>query len=412
MTAREKLILEALASQYPSSAQATGGRSLRLRLTSAFPEIDRTRPNEYESFLEAAESLEKEGIVELDWERHRRGEELSAIILLSPEILFHKLELPFPLDVCLRVREEARRHEADNSGAAFFSWLSNNASPKDIASAGSLLDEKAVADLAALVHSLDLIALGKSPLTATRALSVKLFSDSKYIETLLGLMKGLFRRAGLNGIPVPLFDLVDRSYPETMIAGRVGIGIEASRPLENDSGLIVAFPFESVIRFRNVYPLDARERADSRNPRVLGVENKESFYALSSSKRFDAIVYVAGHPNRAVQALFRVFARSGWDLFHSGDLDPDGILILQEIADAAGKQVRPWMMNVSVFERYRHLSRPLDEVMHLRAAQIREDTRRLEGIEELIQAILSCGRGVEQEIIESELFDQVPFPLP
>ena len=108
MTEREKSILETLASQYPSSAQATGGRPMRLRLASAFPDLDRTMPNDYESFLEAAESLEKDGIVELDWERHRRGEELSSIILISPETLFQKLRLPFPLDVCQRVREEAR----------------------------------------------------------------------------------------------------------------------------------------------------------------------------------------------------------------------------------------------------------------------------------------------------------------
>ena len=408
MTEREKLILETLAAQYPSSAQATGGRPLRLRLNAVFPELDRNKPDDYESFLEAAEALEKEGIVQLDWERHRRGEDLSAIILVSPEILFQRLELPFPGDVCLRVREEAHRHATDNSGAPFFSWLANNASPKDIALAGSLFCERTVADLAALVNALDLIALGKAPLSATRALSVRLFSDSKYIESLLNLMKGFLRRAERNGIPVPLFDLVDRSYPETMIAGRVRIEPDASRPLENDSGMIIAFPFESVIRFGSILPLHAPDRTDNKKPRVLGVENKESFYALSSLKRFDAVVYVAGHPNRAVQALFRVFAQSGWDLFHSGDLDPDGILVLQELSDAAGMQVRPWMMNVSVFERYRSLSRPLDEVMHLRSAQIREDTRKLEGIEDLIQVILSCGRGVEQEIIESELFDQVP----
>lgn len=399
MTVREKAILDALAAQYPSSAQAAGGRAFRLRPDSAFPVLDRNKPDEYESFLEAAESLEKEGIVKIEWERHRRGEEFSSLVLVSPVLLFEKLNRPFPGDVCRRVRDEALKHGSGTSGAPFFSWLADHAAPKDIAAAGPLFDEKTIADAARLVRELDLIALGKTPPAPTRALSVRLFSDSKHIERLLELMKGLLHRAGRNGVSLPLFDLVDRSYPEAMLAGRVRIGTESAGPLENDSGMIIAFPFESVIRFRGIVPIGHHDDIDNKNPRVLGVENKETFYALAAMAQFDAVVYVAGHPNRAVQALFRAFAQSGWELHHFGDLDPDGVLILQELSDAAGQKVLPWMMDRTVFDRYRHLARPLDPSMHLRAALIRPDTRSLPGIEDLLAEILSCALGVEQEII-------------
>ena len=108
---------------------------------------------------------------------------------------------------------------------------------------------------------------------------------------------------------------------------------------------------------------------------------------------------MGGHPNRAVQALFRLFHTSGWALFHTGDLDPDGILILQELTDAAGGPVLPWMMSESVFEQYREQARTLDSGMHLRALRIREETLSIPGIKNLLEAILASGLGVEQEII-------------
>jgi len=96
MTAWEKTILQELASRFPSTAQATGGRAFRLRPRTAFPTLDQKNPDEYESFLEAAESLEKERIVSLEWEKHRRGEGLSAIVLTAPSLLYQKLNVPFP----------------------------------------------------------------------------------------------------------------------------------------------------------------------------------------------------------------------------------------------------------------------------------------------------------------------------
>ena len=137
---------------------------------------------------------------------------------------------------------------------------------------------------------------------------------------------------------------------------------------------------------------------------VLGIENKETFYALADTfapafSSFSLHVYVGGHPNRAVQSLFSLLARSGWQLFHTGDLDPDGILILQELSDAAGTPVTPWMMDCTVFDDYFEQGRILDADMHTRALRVRDDTRSRNGLGELLDRITSTGIGIEQEII-------------
>lgn len=410
MTLQEREIAEELARRFPSSAQATGGRKLGIRVSSAFPHINRRKPDEYESFLEAAESLESRGLVSLDWSGRIRGEELSRITLCSGEALFNFLGLSSPVSLCASLRAHATTllaEKGQEQNLSFFRWISESLLPKDIDYTINEPSLRSLEDLFLLVITLKNIEEGTRPPVLPRALSVELFSDSKRIEFLLHIFQPLFRKAERADISLPPLDLVDRSFPETLVFGKLTFKCLASKTepdfacLDNSAGLIIGLPFESIIRMTSV---ESAAGSSSCSKKLLGVENKETFYALAAQngqeiKYFDALVYVGGHPNRAVQALFKLFARCGWALFHTGDLDPDGILILQELGDAAGAPVLPFMMDVTVFDTYREQARNLDSGIHLRALRIRNDTRSLPGINALLEAILSSGLGLEQEII-------------
>lgn len=400
MTSSEREIVEELARRFPSSAHATGGRNLRARISVAFPHISRKKPDEYESFLEAAESLESKGVISLDWVGRIRGEELGAILLTDVEALFSFLGRPSPVSFCESLKTRAKEL-SENQSEEFFLWIAETLLPKDIEFETGEPSLKSLQDLASLIGTLELISSGEHPSTLPRALSVELFSDSKRIEALLRIFQSLFRKAERAGLPLPPLDLVDRSFPETLVSGKLIFNCQDGSKLENSAGLIIGLPFESIMRMSSVVSVSS----ESATGKVLGVENKETFYALASQdgkgiKGFDVIVYVGGHPNRAVQSLFRLFQKSGWALFHTGDLDPDGILILQELSDAAGATVLPWMMDSHVFDQYRSQARTLDSSMHLRALRIRSETRAIPGINALLEAILSSGLGVEQEIIK------------
>ncbi|MDR2094544.1 MAG: DUF2220 family protein, partial [Treponema sp.] len=127
------------------------------------------------------------------------------------------------------------------------------------------------------------------------------------------------------------------------------------------------------------------------------IENKETFFVLAESlPGYTCFLYTGGHPNRAVQALVSLLAKAGFSFSHAGDLDPDGILILQELGNITGKKIRPLGMDAATFDRYRNCGRKLEPTMLRRIALITGETRSLPGMEELIRRIEETALGVEQ----------------
>ncbi len=425
MTFWEKRILDLLAERYPSAAAASGGRALRLRPDMSFPEFAGSGADETESFLEAAEKLEHEGIISLAWERHRRGEVLKSFALENPALLFARLGRASPVTVLEEARVAARG-EAERIAPDFFRWLAGNLRAEDAASG---IDAALVHALGQLSGTLSGGAAGVPVSMMTpRALSVGLYSDSKYLENLLYRTRFLLQRAEAEGIAIPDFSVLERSFPETMLAGRFLLEFTDALPLGNDTGMIVGLPAASARLVQAVSLLPrtgdssaVESSALGRRPTLLSVENKETFYALSSAMQsgkmqsgkvpsgdvqsgglsgFDCLLYTAGHPNQAVCVMLGVFARSGFRFFHAGDLDLDGILILQEVMRASGRPVQPFGMDAFVFDRYLPFARDLTPGMLSRFLQIADETRSLSGIEALVERILSTGKGVEQEIID------------
>jgi hypothetical protein len=248
----------------------------------------------------------------------------------------------------------------------------------------------------------------------------------------MNLFNPLFARARRQGTALPDLSFLDRSFPETYIAGKIAFDFtddpagETSRigdgaaagppenaagdlrprgltPLVNAAGSILGLPLETILKIRRIRPLAGEAPADA-PPRALMIENKETFFALSQAlpplPGYTCFLYTGGHPNRAVRALVSILAESGFAFSHAGDLDPDGILILQELADIAGKEIKPLRMDADTFDAYLECGRQLEPSMLKRTALISEKTRAIPGMTELIRRIEETGMGVEQEIID------------
>jgi hypothetical protein len=485
LTVWEKQIITAFIERYPSSAAAalaaadnassgavlSGGgkktpaevppakapRPLRIKPDRIVPGIDRALPDDRESFLEAAESLEGRGLLSLIWARHRKGETLTALVCRDLELLYEFAGKPSPKTVAEDARKAARTFAAGtvSEEAALFSFLAKNFTPLDAAGG---IDMTALADLYHLTGFLfdrnepwqETPLPGPSPLPGpaapvsgtdqrpetlwqgkvrgitTRALSVALYGNSKRLEALMTLFNPLFVRARRQGIVIPDFSFLDRSFPETFIAGKIALDFEdapagepagngetarppenatgeagsqpcGSRPLINAGGNILGLPLETILKIRRIRPLPEATA-------VLMIENKETFFALAQTlpplPDYTCFLYVGGHPNRAVRALASLLAESGFSFSHAGDLDPDGILILQELADITGKEVKPLRMDVATFDHYLECGRQLEPSMLRRTVLISEKIRVIPGMAELIKRIEETGMGVEQEIID------------
>jgi len=393
----ERNILELFAARYPASAQRRGGRPLRLKdwdrlLGEAFASADALH-----SFLDAMERLEGAGIVKLFWKRHRRGDELASAELANPRLLYERLGRPVPEDLAAVLKSSAEAAAAETwavvgvgtsesvattqeraDTATFFRFIADKAD--------SLIERLTPRDLkdAAALFAFDRAESDRLPI---RALSIRLYRDSKRLEGLVSLLRPLLVQASLaDRILLP-----ERGYPEVALAGCCGL-VFGDRAVWKIEGKPLTLSLDAA------YALECIQVSAPR-PWALSIENKETFHAFARHPQsFELLVCTGGRPNRAVRAVLRVLALSGFSVFHAGDLDADGIAILHEVHGLCGAM--PFGMNSAVFDRYLPWARDLNPALVSRLDSVPKAAFDLPGIPGLAERIRQTAKGVEQEIVD------------
>jgi len=416
MTSWEKKIIDEFISHYFESAPETGeDRSvLRVRSSMLFPNFYASSHNEKESYLEAAESLQRKGIIKLNWEKRGKGEHLKTLSCENFKKIFEEAGKPYPQTEAEKIRSmlgervqilkaSAGLPDKDivqiNKIIAFLEFLSLHFGPREI---GQGIDQHTVEEFIRLLEFCS--GPARHEKVTTRALSILLYRDSKRLENLLALCDPLLFRAQ-KIFPIPNLSFLERSYPETMIAGKIIIQYKDQKsPLVNAGGHIIGLPLENAEAIEAIQLISEQEEKT-----VLTIENKETFYALGSSQKhgasklipiFGCFLYAGGYSNRATAAMIKILAMANFTFYHAGDLDPDGILILQHIQELAGRPVTPLRMDTATFDKYLDWARPLTKPMLQQIKKIREETRTNPELAGLLRRIEETGMGVEQEIID------------
>jgi len=435
MTSWEKKIIDEFIRHYFDSAFDVGDefstgiqsevsrerKVLRVRSSILFPNFDTSHTNEKEAYLEAAELLQRKGIIDLNWEKRGRGERLKTLSCENFEKLFEEDGRPYPKTEAERIRvmlgekvniireSEKKRITLPSAEAedatqkektiAFLEFLSLHFSPREI---GQGIDQHVMEEFIRLLEFC--CGHDKHEKLTTRALSILLYHDSKRLEEIFALCSPLLSRLQKT-VPTPDLSFLERSYPETMIAGKITIKYKNQEQLMiNDGGHILGLPLESVLAIDAINLI-----SEKKEKTVLTIENKETFFALARPQErstnevfsnFDCFLYAGGYSNRATAAIIKILAVSDFKFYHAGDLDPDGILIFQQIQELAGRTVTPFRMDASTFDQYQHWARPLNKPMLRQIEKIREGTRAVPELAGLLQRIEETGMGVEQEIID------------
>ena len=284
-------ILDAFIERYFASAPETeeDSRTLRLRSTQFFPDFETAHPNEKESYLEAAESLQQKGLVKLRWEKWDRGERLKTINCENFEMLFAIAGKPFPKTEAEQVRamldakaaslrqtlavaggETASADIASNAREQilyFLEYFARHFGPREI---GQGIDLQKMEEYVRFLE----FSLDPSPLEhiTIRALSILLYGDSKHLENLVGICQPLLIRSlkassllahpqetasatdspalpdenHRSPSPKPL-KIPERSYPMATIAGKFIITFNNTETSTvNADGFIYSFSLESV----------------------------------------------------------------------------------------------------------------------------------------------------------------------
>ncbi len=396
MTELARRILAVFAESYPTSASFKGGRKLRKSgWHELFPRIT-TDVSAKNDFLEAVEELVDEGILSARWKRFREGDYLEALYLEDPQSLFDALGMPSPESI-----SESMRLVLDTP-----EWrdprlreLAEYLAPR--LSAGHPVPVRNAAELEDLGR-LFLLSSEEATSRPLRALSVRLYADSKRLERLIPIADRLSRAMGNEPISFTLG--LGRSYPEVSFAVRGRVSLVGHASPWTFAGEIVTLPAATLSLIDR---LDLEPRSTTTGPTVvLSVENKETFHVLAERlppglpPGIAGIVYSAGHPNDAVKAFLRICVKADARVFHYGDLDPDGILIAQEIASLLAVPVVPWNMSVELHRQYAPYGYSLDSTQTARLALVAESVPR--ELRELAREIGRTGIGVEQEIIDLE----------
>jgi len=418
---KKKIIDEFISHYFDSASETEEDRSvLRVRSSLLFPDFDASRPDEKESYLEAAESLQQKGIINLNWEKRGQGERLKTLSCENFEKLFEEAGRPYPKTEAEKIRKmlgekvkffkEAVVNPSILKCAppgidpvkiteitAFLEYLSLHFGPREIEQG---LDQHVMEDFIQLLEFCS--GPAQQEKVTTRALSISLYRDSKHLENLLTLCNPLLSRAQKNKI-VPDLSFLERSYPETMIAGKIIIQFKNQKPpMVNAGGHILGLPLESAEAIEAIQLV-----SEKKEKTVLTIENKETFYALGNPQKYgeelsfyDCFLYIGGYSNRAAAAMIKILVVSNFTFYHAGDLDPDGILILQHIQELAERPVTPLRMDAATFDQYQDWARPLTKQMLRQIEKIREETRGIPELSGLLWRIEETGMGVEQEIID------------
>jgi len=411
MTNWEKKIIDAFIDHYFASAPEASPaeedhRILRLRSLIFFPGFETAHPDEKESYLEAAESLQRRGIVTLRWEKRGEGERLKTLSCKNFEALFAEAGKPHPRTEMEKIKTLLGEKAAilkETQGAekliVFLEYFSQHFGPREI---GQGFNQQIMEELIRLLEfSCDSAKIEK---ITTRALSILLYNDSKRLENLLSFCAPLLLRAQ-KAVPSADFTFPERSYPETMISGKLIFEFKDSNTsMLNAEGLILNLPLESAQAIGSIKLISEKSEKT-----VLTIENKETFFALGSPQksgasenlfRYNCFLYTGGYPNRAAAALIKILSSFGFNFHHAGDLDPDGILILQHIQEIAERPVTPIRMDAITFDQYRAWARPLTKSTLRQTEKIREETRAIPEIAGLLRRIEETELGVEQEIVD------------
>ncbi len=395
-----RAILTEFADSFPESAHFRGGRKLRKgNWERVFPRM-KIDVETKELFLDAVVELERRGLVSVKWQRFREGSEVDALYLEDAERLFELVGRASPETV----REEMLAVLHDESWSAA-SRSEIGAAIRDHLTAA--LEERhpvAARDAGELRDLARLFSIGadEAGLTPIRALSVRVFGDSKRLEDLLPLADRLSR--GACGVAVSGELGLARAYPEASLAlrGAVVFGDGGERRRWECVAEAVTLPAQTIER------IAALEYSRS-SPAVLSVENKETFFSLVARlgvrpgalpPEICALTYGGGHPHPAYINLLALCAAGGATLYHFGDLDPDGLLILSELETALRTPVHPWRMDAATYEAYLPFGYdPPPSRLELLAAS-RE--RLPVALHPLAELILARRKGVEQEVITVE----------
>jgi hypothetical protein len=350
----------------------------------------------------ALQQLAAQGSLRLHWQKWEQGNWLTAVDLLPEraDALYRRLgRTPRPhQESDLQTLLAAQIPQADWHAAFLDHSMEQLAQHRPVAPL-TRDDPRWNTDLLA---ALDAVARLRQP-TIERALSVRLFADSKRLADLRSALVIVLRR---HAPGADQFGDDERALLQAHMLERIPEYVPLAGPL------LLQF----VTPHGTTSTLDLRDFAQglalptgtlqtgsvgaSTAQSVVTVENATSFHELLAVRPPNVLaLYIGGFAGPATLQLLGAVAAACPDavFYHWGDIDPGGLRILAHLRGHLG-QVKPLAMDVATFEQHRWHAQPLTQrdratLKSLQAQPLLNDCSRL------IAHLLESGHKLEQEAV-------------
>ena len=128
---------------------------------------------------------------------------------------------------------------------------------------------------------------------------------------------------------------------------------------------------------------------------LMTVENLTSFNRVQHNETF--FVYLSGYHNTAKRNFIQLVKQQNelLEFYHFGDIDPDGLLILENLKFKTGIDFRPYCMGVEQLKKYEKYCKPLVENDRIKAEGLIKSGKFVE----TVQYMLDNNKKLEQEIV-------------
>ena len=230
-----------------------------------------------------------------------------------------------------------------------------------------------------------------------RDVSVKLFSDSKRLESLRGKAEGLLYKYGeyekKEGV-LEEYGIV-KNPSHIYMKGKLKILLSGQ---EIDLGQLEG---DLAVSSKSLGQL---KKAELTGKRLVTIENLTSFHRYSCGET-DAAVYLGGFHNHDKKVFLKRLYQDNpeKEYRHFGDIDVGGFYIYLHLKRKTGIPFRTVSMDTETLLRHEAETKPLTANDRVRLKKLRERLREEGETRELpvVEAMLERGRKLEQEAVEN-----------
>ena len=368
-----------------------------IQLPAYFSQTDPTpRLTANEQFVQ----LEKANLLTLVWRLGETGNLLQSVALITEHVrriyeFLHRLAITDQHDrlETLLLADQFRFPQDDWRTRAIhriLTQLRTGKSPTPF----SLTDSTWNLDLLTVLSALYTLETE----TPYRVFSVRTFNDSKRFDELKHAMVRLARYANPEWKTLATDDILREL---NLVANPTHIHLAGNWQLTTQNGEIlslggfipsVGFPAAQIETIQSV-----TIHAES----VLCIENLTSFHEFlrinDTCNTKHATICLMGNPSPTIRRLLQLLPDS-IPIYLWADIDYGGFNILSQLRRHIRHQIHPYLMDISIFEKYAHLSRPLmqSDIRNLKHLYTRPE---LTDIRTTIEHLIHRGLKLEQEAI-------------